>query len=92
MSVIGLVSKQHSKSRLVSSKKIGHAASTNHFFSITTLKIRAYATTQGCTKLSPKWATGFLFWYKKTVMPKKKVFAARTLKDCLPNLPLETGQ
>jgi hypothetical protein len=35
--------------------------------------------------------TGFLFWYKKTVMPKKKVFAARNLKNCLPNLPLETG-
>jgi hypothetical protein len=30
--------------------------------------------------------------YKKTVMPKKKVFAARTLQDCLPNLPLETGK
>ncbi len=27
-----------------------------------------------------KRATGFLFWYKKTVMPKKKVFAARNLK------------
>jgi hypothetical protein len=25
-------------------------------------------------------------------MPKKKVFAARTLEDCLPNLPLETGK
>ena len=25
-------------------------------------------------------------------MPKKKVFAARNLKDCLPNLPLETGK
>ena len=30
--------------------------------------------------------------YKKTAMPKKKVFAARTLQDCLPNLPLETGK
>jgi hypothetical protein len=35
---------------------------------------------------------GFLFWYKKAVMPKKKVFAARNLKHCLPNLPLETGK
>jgi hypothetical protein len=26
------------------------------------------------------------------VMPKKKVFAARNLKDCLPNLPLKTGK
>jgi hypothetical protein len=25
-------------------------------------------------------------------MQKKKVFAARNLKDCLPNLPLETGK
>jgi hypothetical protein len=25
-------------------------------------------------------------------MPKKKVFAARNLKDWLPNLPLETGK
>ena len=25
-------------------------------------------------------------------MPKKKVFAARNLKDCLPNLPLKTGK
>jgi len=24
---------------------------------------------------------GFLFWYKKTVIPKKKVFAAQNLKD-----------
>ncbi len=32
-----------------------------------------------------KWATGFLFWYKKIVMPKKKVFPARNLK----NLPLK---
>jgi hypothetical protein len=38
-----------------------------------------------------KRATGFLFWYKKTVMPKKKVFAARNLKGYLPNLPLKTG-
>jgi hypothetical protein len=30
--------------------------------------------------------------YKKTVMPKKKVCAARNLKDCLPNLPLKTGK
>jgi hypothetical protein len=36
--------------------------------------------------------TEFWFWYKETVMPKKKVFAARNLKDCLPNLPLETGK
>jgi hypothetical protein len=33
-----------------------------------------------------------LFWYKKTVMPKKKYIAARDLKDCLPNLPLKTGE
>jgi hypothetical protein len=39
-----------------------------------------------------KWATGFLFWYKKTVMPKQKVFAARNLRDYLPNLPLEPGK
>jgi hypothetical protein len=25
-------------------------------------------------------------------MPKKKVFAARSLKDCLPSLPLKTGK
>jgi hypothetical protein len=25
-------------------------------------------------------------------MPKKKKIATRTLKDCLPNLPLETGK
>jgi hypothetical protein len=25
-------------------------------------------------------------------MPKKKVFAARNLQDCLPNLPLKTGK
>jgi hypothetical protein len=25
-------------------------------------------------------------------MAKKKVFAARNLKDCLPNLPLKTGE
>jgi len=36
------------------------------------------------------WPAGFLFWYKKAVvMPKKKVFAARNLKDCLPILPLK---
>jgi hypothetical protein len=29
---------------------------------------------------------------QKTVMPKKKVSATRTLKDCLPNLPLERGK
>ncbi len=28
------------------------------------------------------WCTGFSFWYKKKVKSKKKVFAARTLKDC----------
>jgi hypothetical protein len=27
---------------------------------------------------------------KKAVMPKKKVFVARNLKDCLPSLPLKT--
>jgi len=25
-------------------------------------------------------------------MPKKTVFAARNLEDCLPNLPLKTGK
>jgi len=25
-------------------------------------------------------------------MPKKKVFVARNLKDCIPNLPLRTGK
>ena len=30
------------------------------------------------------WSTGFLFWYKKTIMPKKKVIAARNLQECLP--------
>jgi len=29
-------------------------------------------------------------WYKQTVIPKKKVIAARNLKDCLPSLPLKT--
>jgi len=29
-----------------------------------------------------KWFPGFLFWYKKTVMSKKKVFPARNLEDC----------
>jgi hypothetical protein len=33
------------------------------------------------------WTTGFLFWYKKTVMPKKKGFTVRNLTDYLPNLP-----
>jgi hypothetical protein len=28
-------------------------------------------------------------WYKKAIMSKKKVFAARNLKDCLPSLPLK---
>ena len=40
--------------------------------------------------LSIIWSTGFLFWYKKTVIPKKKVINARNLKDCLPNLLLKT--
>ena len=31
--------------------------------------------------------TGFSSWYKKTVMPKKKVTAVWNLKDCLPSLP-----
>jgi hypothetical protein len=35
---------------------------------------------------------GVLVLVQKTEMPKKKVFAARNLKDCLPNLPLETGK
>jgi hypothetical protein len=34
----------------------------------------------------------FWFWYQKTVMPKKEYIAARDLKDCLLNLPLETGK
>jgi hypothetical protein len=38
------------------------------------------------------WSAEFLFWYKKTVIPKKKVFTARNLKDCLPNLPLTQEQ
>jgi hypothetical protein len=29
---------------------------------------------------------------KKKVMSKKKVFAARNLKDCIPNLPLKRGK
>jgi hypothetical protein len=50
---------------------------------------------QGSPKLSPAghmacwiffqraiWPAGFSFRYKKTVMPKKKVLAARNLKDC----------
>jgi hypothetical protein len=32
------------------------------------------------------------FWYKKTVMSKKKVFATRNLEDCLPNLQFEPGK
>jgi hypothetical protein len=38
------------------------------------------------------WNRGLLFWYKKPVIPKKKVFDTRTLKDYLPNLPLERGK
>ncbi len=34
---------------------------------------------QNCLQRT-KWLAGFLFWYKKTVMQKKKVFAARNLK------------
>ena len=34
----------------------------------------------------------FWFWYKKIVMPKKKLFVPRNLKDCLPNLPLKRGK
>jgi hypothetical protein len=37
-------------------------------------------------------ARHYLLWYKETVMPKKKVIAARNLKDCLPSLPLKTGK
>jgi len=49
---------------------------------------------QGSIKLFPRtiWAREFLFWYKKTVMPKKKYIVPRNLKNCLPNLPLETGR
>jgi hypothetical protein len=41
-----------------------------------------------------KWITGILFWYKKTVIPKKKVIDGRDLEDCLPNLnlPLKRGK
>jgi hypothetical protein len=40
---------------------------------------------------APNGALGFLFWYKKTVMPKKRnILVQGTLKDCLPNLPLKT--
>ncbi len=57
---------------------------------ITYILLRSFLTqvreAQNCLP-RPKWATGFLFWYKKTVIPKKKVFAARNLKNCLPNLP-----
>jgi hypothetical protein len=39
---------------------------------------------------------GFSFWYKKasnaSAMPKKKVFVARNLDDCLLNLQLRTGK
>ena len=35
---------------------------------------------QGNTKLSPIWSIGFWFWYKKTVMTKKKVNTTRNLK------------
>ncbi len=47
---------------------------------------------QGSIKLSPvaQMSTGFSFWYKKSVMPKKKYITARNLKDCLPSLPLKT--
>jgi len=55
---------------------------------------KAQRKIQGSIKLPPMniWSIGILFWHKKTVMPKKKVFAARNLKDCLPNLPLKTGK
>jgi hypothetical protein len=35
---------------------------------------------------------GFHSGTKMPVMSKKKVFVARNLKDCLPNLPLGTGK
>jgi hypothetical protein len=53
---------------------------------------------QGSTKKhktvfrDPNETRDFCSWYKKTVMSKKKVFDARNLKNCLPNLPLETGR
>jgi len=47
---------------------------------------------QGSIKLFP--ADHMICWIsilvQKEVMPKKKVFAARNLKDCLPSLPLKT--
>ena len=33
-----------------------------------------------------------MFWYKKTVIPKKKYIVPRNLKDSLPNLPLRKGK
>jgi hypothetical protein len=40
-----------------------------------------------------KWAWGFLFLVQKeSNSKKKKVFTGRTLKNCLPNLPLEPGK
>jgi hypothetical protein len=53
------------------------------------------ADLQGSLILSPVAQMGhwiFVLVQKKTVMPKKKVFAVRNLKNCLPNLPLETGR
>jgi hypothetical protein len=54
--------------------------------------IYVYLIIQGSIKLFPAdhlARSGFLFRYKKAVMPKKKVFAARNHKDCLPSLPLK---
>jgi hypothetical protein len=51
--------------------------------------IYVYLIIQGSIKLFPAdhlARSGFLFRYKKAVMPKKKVFAARNHKDCLPSL------
>jgi hypothetical protein len=36
------------------------------------------------------WRIGPWFWYKKAVMSKKKVIAARNLKKIGPSLPLKT--
>ena len=49
----------------------------------------SFRETRNCVQWTI-WITGFWFWYKMIVMTKKKVIAARNLKDCLPSLPLKT--
>jgi hypothetical protein len=55
---------------------------------------KIYLSIQGSTKLIP--AGQLVCWIfvlvQKDSNAKKKVVAARNLKDCLPNLPLETGK